>query len=298
MYIEYMDGMESLMTSFVMLPKVMLHDKRFRVLSVESKVVYSLALDRVRLSVKNGWIDELRRVYIIMTIEEIMEDMDCAKQKAVKLLQELVDFGLIEKKRQGLGKPNLLYVKKFVLKEYSSKFQEGDSHTSGRVANHTSASPEIIPQGVTNSFGTNNNQNNTDYSHTDSFFPSAYAAPGKTEGMTERDKIKHQIEYDCLRQRYRGEQLDELVEIMLEVMMNRSPTIRIGRDAEYPTAYVQERLSKINAMHIERVMDGITDNRTQVYNTKAYLLATLFNSVSTIDSYNTMQYNHDFGSSW
>lgn len=116
--------------------------------------------------------------------------------------------------------------------------------------------------------------------------------------MTERDKIKHQIEYDCLQQRYRGEQLDELVEIMLEVMMNRSPTIRIGRDAEYPTSYVRERLSKINAMHIERVMDGIADNRTQVYNTKAYLLATLFNSVSTIDSYNTMQYNHDFGSSW
>ena len=74
-------------------------------------MVYSLALDRVKLSVKNGWIDDLRRVYIIMTIEEIMEDMDCAKQKAVKLLQELVDFGLIEKKRQGLGKPNLLYVK-------------------------------------------------------------------------------------------------------------------------------------------------------------------------------------------
>ena len=48
----------------------------------------------------------------------------------------------------------------------------------------------------------------------------------------------------------------------------------------------------------EKSMDGIADNRTQVYNTKAYLLATLFNSVSTIDSYNTMQYNHDFGSSW
>lgn len=298
MYIDYMDGMESVMSSFIMLPKVMMSDKRFRALSVESRVLYSLALDRVRLSVKNGWLDEHRHVYIIMTIEEIMEDMDCAKQKAVKLLQELVDFGLIEKKRQGLGKPNLLYVKKFVLKELSSKNRDCDFLTSGRVDNHTSASPEIIPQGVPNSFGTNNNQNNNDYSHTDSFFPSAYVASGRTDGMNPREKIKHQIEYDCLRQRYRAEQLDELVEIMLEVMMNRSPTIRIGRDAEYPTTYVQERLSKINAMHIERVMDGIADNRTQVYNTKAYLLATLFNSVSTIDSYNTMQYNHDFGGSW
>lgn len=135
-------------------------------------------------------------------------------------------------------------------------------------------------------------------SNTHSFLPSEEPDEGQKDGMSEREKIKHQIEYDCLRQRYRGEQLDELVEIMLEVMMNRSPTIKIGRDAEYPTAYVQERLSKINAMHIERVMEGIADNRTQVYNTRAYLLATLFNSVSTIDSYNTMQYNHDFGGSW
>ena len=91
--------------------------------------------------------------------------------------------------------------------------------------------------------------------------------------MDEREKIKHQIEYDWLREQFRTEPIDELVEIMLEVAMNRSPTIRIGRDAEYPTSYVQERFSKINAMHIERVMEGIADNRTQVRNTRAYLLA-------------------------
>ena len=116
--------------------------------------------------------------------------------------------------------------------------------------------------------------------------------------MTERDKIKHQIEYDCLRQRYRGEQLDELVEIMLEVAMNRSPTIRIGRETEYATAYVQDRFSRITSMHIERVCDGIRDNHTQVRNTKAYLLAALFNAISTLDSYYTMQANSDFGGSF
>ena len=91
---------------------------------------------------------------------------------------------------------------------------------------------------------------------------------------------------------------DELVEIMLEVAMNRSPTIRIGRDAGYPTSYVQERFSKITAMHIERVMEGIADNRTQVRNTRAYLLASLFNSVSTLDNQCTMQYNYNLGGSW
>lgn len=101
-----------------------------------------------------------------------------------------------------------------------------------------------------------------------------------------------------MRERYGREQIDELVEIMLEVSMNRSPTIHIGREAEYATAYVQDRFSRITSMHIERVCDGIRDNRTQVRNTKAYLLAALFNAVSTLDSYYTMQANYDYGSSF
>lgn len=140
----------------------------------------------------------------------------------------------------------------------------------------------------------NKHESNTDQSNTHSFFPAGTPAEGQKDALDERDKIRHQIEYDWLCEQYRSEQIDELVEIMLEVAMNRSPTIRIGRDAEYPASYVQERFSKINVMHIERVMDGIADNRTQVRNTRAYLLATLFNSVSTLDNHYTMQYNHDF----
>lgn len=116
-------------------------------------------------------------------------------------------------------------------------------------------------------------KSNTDLSNIDSFCPSLEAdhqirqAP-LTDGRKERERIRAQIDYDIMRERYSREQLDELVEIMLEVSMNRSPTIRIGRDSEYATAYVQDRLSRITAMHIERVCDGIQDNRTHVRNTK------------------------------
>ena len=89
-------------------------------------------------------------------------------------------------------------------------------------------------------------------------------------------------------------QLDELVEIMLEVAMNRSPTVKIGRDAEYPTGFVQQRFEKITSMHIEKVMDGIRENTTRVWNTKAYLMAALFNSVSTIDNHYALLVNLDF----
>lgn len=145
-------------------------------------------------------------------------------------------------------------------------------------------------------------KSNTDLSSKDSFFPSGALLGNRqaplTDGKTEREKIREQIAYEIMVERYSREQLDELVEIMLEVAMNRSPTIRIGRDSEYATAYVQDRFSRITSMHIERVCDGIRDNHTQVRNTKAYLLAALFNAVSTLDSYYTMQANSDFGSSF
>lgn len=132
----------------------------------------------------------------------------------------------------------------------------------------------------------------TDLSITHSFFR---AGPeDRMNGNDERDRIKKQIEYDCMAQRYSSRQLDELVEIMLEVALNKSQTIRIGRDNEYPREYVQERFSKINASHIERVMDGISDNQVPVRNTKAYLLAVLFNSVSTIDHYYSIEANAGF----
>ena len=115
----------------------------------------------------------------------------------------------------------------------------------------------------------NTKQSNTNLSSTHSFFPSAPELDGLTDGLDKRAEIREQIEYDILCQQYDRMQLDELVEIMLEVSMNRSPTIRIGRDAEYPTGFVQQRFEKITSMHIEKVMDGIRENTTRVWNTKA-----------------------------
>lgn len=82
---------------------------------------------------------------------------------------------------------------------------------------------------------------------------------------------------------------------MLEVALTRSPTIKIGRDAEYPTAFVQQRFEQLTSEHIQRVLDGIRENTTRVWNTRAYVLAALFNAPSTIDNHYTMLVNHDYG---
>ena len=115
MTLDYYYGDQAEQFSFYRIPKVLFTDKRFKDISAEAKILYGLLLDRMSLSAKNGWLDQEGRVYIVYTVEDIMDALSCASQKAMKLLNELDEKrGLIERKRQGLGKPNLIYVKNFV----------------------------------------------------------------------------------------------------------------------------------------------------------------------------------------
>lgn len=134
---------------------------------------------------------------------------------------------------------------------------------------------------------------NTKRSNTHSFVLSAPAAEGMKDVYEKREEIREQIEYDLICTPVNRTQVDEFVELMLEVAMTHSPTIKIGRDAEYPTAFVQERFEQINSSHIEKVLEGISINTTRVWNTRAYLLAALFNAPSSTDNHYTMLVNHD-----
>ena len=102
--------------AFFRIPKLLLTDDRFAELSTDAKLLYGLLLDRMELSYRNGWIDEQNRVFIIFTAEEVMDTLRCRSEKAARLFAELDStkgIGLIERKRQGLGRPTLIYVKNF-----------------------------------------------------------------------------------------------------------------------------------------------------------------------------------------
>jgi len=112
---DYFYGQQSDLFTFYRVPKVLFTNERFWNISADAKMLYGILLDRMSLSAKNGWIDKNGRVYIIFTIDEAKMALNCAEQKAIKLLSELEKkAGLIERKRQGLGKPNLIYVKNFI----------------------------------------------------------------------------------------------------------------------------------------------------------------------------------------
>ena len=132
----YFKGLEADRYSFYRVPKALVKADLFQKMSGDAKLLYAVLLDRMSLSIKNGWQDKHGNAYIICTIEEVMDSIHCARQKAVKLLDELEqEFQLIERRRQGLGKPNLLYVKDLYAGLSQSNYWKYENHTSGSLKN-------------------------------------------------------------------------------------------------------------------------------------------------------------------
>ena len=131
MTLDYFYGQAGELFSFFRIPKALFQEQRFQNLSTDAKTLYGILLDRMSLSVKNEWFDKKGRVFIIFTIEDVKRALCCADNKATKLLRELEEFGLIERKRRGLGKPSLVYVKNFSAESSKPIFQNRDFHDSG-----------------------------------------------------------------------------------------------------------------------------------------------------------------------
>ena len=110
---DYFTAADAQEYTFYRIPKLLITDPAYRSVPVEAKVLYGLMLDRMGLSVQNGWLDDHGRVFIYYTVDSVREDLCCGKEKACKLQADLERAGLIERRRQGLTKPSLIYVKRF-----------------------------------------------------------------------------------------------------------------------------------------------------------------------------------------
>lgn len=302
MSFEYFYGGQSENFSFYRIPRVLITGEKYRGLSTDAKLLYGLMLDRMGLSAKNGWYDDYDRVYIYYTVDEIMEDLCCGHNKAIRLLAELdtKGIGLIERKKQGQGKPTMIYVKQFVEtvppaprgapvpprhpKAGSAEASKEEVQTSQK---ETSRLPETggtdFPKGEANY----NNKNKTDLSYTD---PSNHP-PDEREI---EESVREQIDYPLLAQSYPYDDPDCLLELICEVLCSSAPTIRIGSE-NIPTPKVQERFRRLTFEHVSYVLDAFGDTTTKIWNIRAYLLTALYNAPITIGPYYAAAVRHDFG---
>lgn len=286
---DYFYGAQAEQFSFYRVPKVLFTKEQFKQLSAEAKILYGIMLDKLDLSVKNKWVDEKGRVYIIYTIEQIMADMNCADQKASKLLDELEKkCGLIERKRQGLGKPNLIFVKNFITGVEGSmmaQIQNRENHDSGAVNITTADYPK--------SRGINTNHNNTENSDINPI-----RLEFDEDGIGERNEyeryFRESLSIDVLLRENLGEEetILGILDLLVDVCCFKRSLIRIAGD-DKPLAVVKSRFMKLNAEHIRYVLKCLSENTTRVRNIRQYLLTALYNAPATIRPFYQAWVNND-----
>jgi hypothetical protein len=286
---DYFYGAQAEQFSFYRVPKVLFTREQFKQLSAEAKILYGIMLDKLDLSVKNKWVDEKGRVYIIYTIEQIMEDMNCADQKATKLLDELEKkCGLIERKRQGLGKPNLIFVKNFITgveESMMARIQNRENHDSGAVNITTADYPK--------SRGINTNHNNTENSDINPI-RSGFDEDGISERNEYERYFRESLSIDVLLRENLGEEetILGILDLLVDVCCFRRSVIRIAGD-DKPLAVVKSRFMKLNAEHIRYVLKCLSENTTRVRNIRQYLLTALYNAPATIRPFYQAWVNND-----
>lgn len=311
---NYFYGNQSEQFSFYRVPKLLFTDPRFRNISVEAKVLYGIMLDRMSLSQKNGWFDDDGRVYIVFTIEEIAELFNCGSQKAVKLLTELErDAGLLERKRRGLGRPNLLYIKNFAA-DPDPLLRNDDYHDSETLNDdfQNSFLAENAIQECPDSQGNYTDKNKTDMSDTDSYPIESIKANGVSEKesadakgcdanrneiairKTYREFLRANTELDLLIREHPlcADLLREILDLMVDVVTSTSPSIRVSGE-DKPADIVRSQFLKLNGQHILYVLDCLEKNTTEIRNIRQYMIAALYNAPMTIGNYYRSLVNHD-----
>lgn len=306
---SYFYGDEAMQFTYFRIPCQLITHPRFKHLSTDSKLLYGMLLDRMSLSIKNEWYDDTGRVYIYYTVDEVCSNLNCGRDKAMRLLAELdtgKGVGLIERKKQGQGKPTRIYVKRFTTQEMPlqpekkpeppapppgvefTDVQKSDFPTSRRRKNP--------PQEVEETDPNQTKRNQLDFIQPD---PSIYppAPSGRQMGIDRcevREEVKENIEYEHLRQELPYDDVESLLELIVDVLSSTASTIRIGGEV-LPVDAVRRRFRQLDSEHIKYIIDSMSQTTTKINNIRAYLLTALYNAPITIGPYYSAAVRHDFG---
>lgn len=323
MQFDYFYGTESEQFSFYKLPKFLMKEEQFKGLSNDAKLLYAFMLDRISLSKKNGWLDEENRVYIIYKLEHIIEDLNCSRDKGMKVIAELDSekgIGLIERKKRGQGKPTLIYMKKIMEcndteevfapesnqpTKKEAEAMQGESMLCSEVVESNFKESEIpTPRSRENQLQevekndlyinkTNINKNNIN--NTNLIYPINHTK--KEEKIDTMDNtmeyielIKLNIEYDWYMKH--GESYghgytklyNELFQVIFDVVCIKRHDLKIGGQV-YPYELVKSRFLKLKQSHLDYVIDCMQKTTTRIGNIKVYMITALYNAPNTMHHY-------------
>ena len=204
---DYFCGDEEIQFSHFRIPRQLITHPHFKPLSADAKLLYGMLLNRMSLSAKNGWHDNIGRVYIYFTVKEVCEAISCGRNKAMRLLAELdtsKGIGLIERVKQGQGKPDRIFVKRITVQENTETLGQAptpvpsaDFSDVQRSENPTSSRRENRPLEVSNANPSYIDKNQTDFIHTNQsiYPPTSIAERLEMDGYELREERKENNRY-------------------------------------------------------------------------------------------------------
>ena len=299
---DYFYGGESEQFSFYRIPRQLIVGPEFKHVSTDAKLLYGLMLDRMGLSARNGWYDEENRVFIYYPLDEIKEALNCGNDKAVKLLAELDSgkgIGLIQRVKQGQGKPAMIYVKRFTCKDIPPQVENPPAPPArnpdfGKTEVKSSENQKSrLRESRSAEFGkpecNYTYKNQTERSYTN---PSIQPVTDGMDWQACREEVMENICFDQLAEEYGVEEVEGITDLITDVLTSTQPTVQIGRE-KVPIQAVRSRFRKLDETHIEYVFDCLRKSTKKIHNIRAYLLTSLYNAPTTIGQFYQAEVQHD-----
>lgn len=280
---------------YLSVPKELLENPAFSGLDYGAVILYAKMLERASLSAqhKDKFTDKNGRLFIIYTVEQMEKDIQRSHPTVIKFTKQLAEIGLIEKVKQGQGKPARIYIKDFT--SGNNGAQESPDISLCKSENLTSCSKENELLDVKNLSSIE--LNNKELENKDLILPTYLPETQEYEvnEMTEKDveelqaTVRSQIEYTVLYENYDENLADEIVEIITETLCRDGPEMKIGGTA-FPTALVRKRMRSLTYEHVSYVLDNL-GKAGPVHNPHRYLLAVLFHAPASCNTATQAIYN-------
>lgn len=280
---RYFHRGESGQYTFYRTPKVLFTEPEYEELTALAKILYGILLDRESLSDKSGWFDDRGRIFVYMTNRSICRLLRISDKTATKILVELEEIDLIQRVRQGQGKPNRIYVKNFLDTEHVRRLTSNGSDSELGVSSDPGS--EILRC---------NNTKDSDTKCTDTNLISSRDTTRRDARSQYRQYFMERLEIDTMKRTYPYDEavIDEILELILDTVCSTRETIGIAGE-QRSMDIVKSRFMKLDAGHLEFVLQSMAENSTLIRNMKQYLLAALYNASLTMNNYYRSLARHD-----
>lgn len=243
---------------FIPVPRELYYNPEYADLPNDAKHLFILIIDRLRLSEKNidRFSDMNGKAFVYLTLEEVADKLKISQNYASKLFDILAKACLVSKKRQGLGKPNLIQLGSGATKLIENTLKNRIPMESVITSEYNQDSNTVV--------GNNNKENNNELNNNQSILYEMAI-----------DEIREQIDYDIIRADKAI--VDEIVQIMYDVMYTQATTVRVGSNI-YPKSAVCARYKQLLCDDIEDVVEGLETAESPIQNVKGYLISALYNA--------------------